>query len=84
MSAWVCPVHLAEADFSDLLQEYGIKVHFAGRREMLPPLVRDAVNQMETLTAKNTEYVQLRTLAKAQRADDQGSAQRLLPLRITR
>lgn len=38
---------------SDLLQEYGVKIRFIGRRDMLPPDVREAVDDMERMTEGN-------------------------------
>ena len=41
------------ADERDLLQEYGVRVRFIGRTEMLPEHVRTAIAEMEEVTAGN-------------------------------
>ncbi|KAI9634977.1 Decaprenyl diphosphate synthase-like protein [Dioszegia hungarica] len=41
-------------EHGDLLQKYGVRIRFIGRREMLPPDVRGAVEDMERLTARHT------------------------------
>lgn len=41
----------------DLLQKYGVRIRFIGRREMLPPDVRKAVEDMERLTMGHNRYV---------------------------
>lgn len=40
-----------------LLQEYGVRIRFIGRREMFPEDVRAAVEEMEEMTAKHTRWV---------------------------
>jgi undecaprenyl pyrophosphate synthase len=40
---------------SDLLQEYGVRVRFIGRREMLPEYLRIAIKDMEEMTGRNQE-----------------------------
>ncbi|KAK1925496.1 Decaprenyl diphosphate synthase-like protein [Papiliotrema laurentii] len=41
----------------DLLQEYGVRVRFIGRREMLPEYLRIAIKDMEEMTGRNQEGV---------------------------
>jgi undecaprenyl pyrophosphate synthase len=38
----------------DLLQKYGVRIRFIGRRDMLPPDVRGAVEDMERLTERHS------------------------------
>jgi ditrans,polycis-polyprenyl diphosphate synthase len=38
---------------SDLLEQYGVKIRFMGRRDMLPDDVREAVDRMEAMTSGN-------------------------------
>jgi undecaprenyl pyrophosphate synthase len=42
-----------DTDFSDLLEEYGVRIRFIGRRELLPPEVFNTVLEMERMTANN-------------------------------
>jgi len=48
---------LMMADDRDLLQQYGVRIRFIGRRDMLPQDVLEAVDRMEDMTAGNTKYV---------------------------
>jgi ditrans,polycis-polyprenyl diphosphate synthase len=45
------------ADNRDLLQQYGVRIRFVGRRDMLPRDVLEAVDRMEAMTAGNKKYV---------------------------
>lgn len=40
-----------------LLEEYGVRIRFIGRRDMLPPDVLEAVDDMESMTSGNTKWV---------------------------
>lgn len=50
-------IDMLRTDDRDLLQQYGVKIRFIGRRDMLPQDVLEAVNKMETMTAGNKKYV---------------------------
>ena len=39
---------------SDLLEKYGVRIRFIGRRDMLPPDVLAAVVDMESMSSGNT------------------------------
>jgi ditrans,polycis-polyprenyl diphosphate synthase len=41
----------------NLLEQYGVKIRFIGRRDMLPQDVLEAVDRMEEMTKGNTKYV---------------------------
>jgi len=45
------------ADGRDLLQQYGVKIRFIGRRDMLPQDVLEAVDRMEGMTSGNKKWV---------------------------
>lgn len=45
------------ADDRDLLQQYGVKIRFIGRRDMLPQDVLEAVDRMEMMTSGNKKWV---------------------------
>jgi ditrans,polycis-polyprenyl diphosphate synthase len=45
------------ADGRDLLQQYGVKIRFIGRRDMLPQDVLEAVDRMEMMTSGNKKWV---------------------------
>jgi ditrans,polycis-polyprenyl diphosphate synthase len=44
-------------DDRDLLQQYGVKIRFIGRRDMLPQDVLEAVDRMEMMTSGNKKWV---------------------------
>lgn len=61
VSAWVGRVkgEWSSLDHRDLLQEYGVRVRFVGRTEMLPEHVKKAIVEMEQMTAENRGWVRV-------------------------
>ena len=45
------------ANGRDLLHQYGVKIRFIGRRDMLPQDVLEAVDRMELMTSGNKKWV---------------------------
>ena len=54
----------------DLLERYGVRIRFIGRRDMLPPDVLEAVDEMESMTSGNAKWVPLSYISHQTGDDD--------------
>lgn len=59
---WVCHFdifkhHTANMFYSDLLDEYGVRLNVIGKKELLPESVQRAVRKAEDMTRHNNRYV---------------------------
>jgi hypothetical protein len=70
-------------NISDLLQQYGVKIRFIGRKDMLPPDVLEAVDDMERLTSGNKKYIPSSSSVVTVLAKQQWGPERLFSLYIT-